>query len=219
MDIQTTEDQQLAALKTWLKENGASIVTGVILGLAVLFGAKAWFAYQDRMAESASNIYTTLMAGLGSGDTEIVNEKAALLIADYSSTPYAAMAALALAKIRLEEGALEAARAHLQWVLDNGDMDIVRETARLRLVRILIEENDLEGAESLLSQAPAEGAFDALYSEVRGDLFMARGDTGKAYAAYEHALSVLPQDSPARHLLQLKFDNIQPSAGIEEGTQ
>ncbi|MGB5607271.1 MAG: tetratricopeptide repeat protein, partial [Gammaproteobacteria bacterium] len=118
MDTLTTEEQQIAALKTWWKENGTSIVTGVILGLAVLFGAKAWFAYQDRMAETASLVYSGMMAGLESGDAEIVDEKAALLIADYGSTPYAAMAALALAKTRLEEGALEAARAHLQWVLD-----------------------------------------------------------------------------------------------------
>ncbi|MGB5304766.1 MAG: tetratricopeptide repeat protein [Gammaproteobacteria bacterium] len=219
MDTLTTEEQQIAALKTWWKENGTSIVTGVILGLAVLFGAKAWFAYQDRMAETASLVYSGMMAGLERGDAEIVDEKAALLIADYGSTPYAAMAALALAKTRLEEGALEAARAHLQWVLDNTDIDFVRDTARLRLARVLVEEHDLDGAEALLAQVPAEGGFDALYSEVRGDIFLARGDTGKAYAAYEHALTVLPQESPARNLLQLKFDNIQPSAGTEEGAQ
>jgi len=219
MDTLTTEEQQIAALKTWWKENGTSIVTGVILGLAVLFGAKSWFAYQDRMAETASLVYSGMMAGLESGDAGIVDEKAALLIADYGSTPYAAMAALALAKTRLEEGALEAARAHLQWVLDNTDIDFIRDTARLRLARVLVEEHDLDGAEALLAQVPAEGAFDALYSEVRGDVFLARGDTGKAYAAYEHALTVLPQESPARNLLQLKFDNIQPSAGTEEGAQ
>jgi len=219
MDTQTTEEQQIAALKTWWKENGASIVTGVILGLAVLFGAKTWFAYQDRKAETASLIYNNMLTGLETGKTKIVDENAALLIADYGSTPYAAVAALALAKARLEEGTLEAARTHLQWVLDNGDMDSVRETARLRLIRVLIEEKKLDEAESLLSQAPAEDAFDALYSEVRGDLFIARGDTGKAYAAYEHALSILPQDSPVRNILQLKFDGIQPSAAMEEDTQ
>ena len=36
MDTLTTEEQQIDAIKQWWKENGSSIVTGVVLGLAVL---------------------------------------------------------------------------------------------------------------------------------------------------------------------------------------
>ena len=94
-----TEEQQIEALKKWWKENGSSIITGLLLGLAILFGAKSWFAYQERTAENASNIYATLMTALNSGDYGVVTQKAGMLIADYSGTPYASMAALAVARL------------------------------------------------------------------------------------------------------------------------
>lgn len=37
-----TEEQQIEAAKKWWKENGSSIVTGLMLGLAVLFGYRYW---------------------------------------------------------------------------------------------------------------------------------------------------------------------------------
>ena len=59
-----TEDQQLEELKKWWKENGSSIITGVVLGLAILFGARAWFAWQERTAQQASAVYTVMMLSL-----------------------------------------------------------------------------------------------------------------------------------------------------------
>ena len=66
MDANATEEQQIEAFKKWWKENGSSIITGLLLGLAILFGARSWFAYQERSAENASDIYTSLMAALTS---------------------------------------------------------------------------------------------------------------------------------------------------------
>jgi predicted negative regulator of RcsB-dependent stress response len=38
VDVYTTEDQQVEALKRWWKENAKSILLGVALGLAAVFG-------------------------------------------------------------------------------------------------------------------------------------------------------------------------------------
>ena len=42
-----TEEQQIAALKKWWSENSTSIIVGVALGLAGVFGGKAWIGYQQ----------------------------------------------------------------------------------------------------------------------------------------------------------------------------
>ena len=207
MDANATEEQQIEALKKWWKENGSSIITGLLLGLAILFGAKSWFAYQERTAENASNIYVTLMTALDSGDYGVVTQKAGMLIADYSGTPYAALAALAVARVKLEQDELEAARAQLQWALDNAGSDLIRETARLRLVRVLTAEGSYEQAEALINQAGASEAFAPLYRELHGDIHLARGDRASARAEYEHALSAMTPDMPERQLVQLKYDN------------
>ena len=214
MDANATEEQQIEAFKKWWKENGSSIITGLLLGLAILFGARSWFAYQERSAENASDIYTSLMAALTSGDTLAVTQKAGMLIADFSGTPYASLAAMAVARVKLEEDELEAARAQLQWALDNAGSDAIRETARLRLVRVLIAEGKYAEAEAMINQAEASEAFEPLYRELRGDIHFARGDTASARAEYEHALAAMTPDMPERQLVQLKYDNAaMPEAG------
>jgi predicted negative regulator of RcsB-dependent stress response len=218
MDANATEEQQIEAFKKWWKENGSSIITGLLLGLAILFGAKSWFAYQERTAENASNIYTSLMSALNSGDTLAVTQKAGMLIADYSGTPYAPLAAMAVARVKLEEDELEAARAQLQWALDNAGSDVIRETARLRLVRVLTAEGSYDEAEAMINRAGASEAFEPLYRELRGDIHLARGDTASARAEYEHALAAMTPDMPERQLVQLKYDNtaISGSGGAGE---
>ena len=205
MDTLTTEEQQLAAIKQWWKENGSSIVTGVVLGLAVLFGGKAWFAYQERNAQSASNIFAVMMGALQNGDTLNAGEKAGMLLADYGKTPYAALGALSLARVRLEEGQLDAARGQLQWVLDNSDSQIFRDIAGLRLARVLIASGELDAAAAIAGKTPSDDAFNALFAEVRGDIQRARGDLVAASDAYRQALAAMPGDSQQRELLQLKY--------------
>jgi predicted negative regulator of RcsB-dependent stress response len=217
MDTLSTEEQQIAAIKQWWKENGSSIVTGVVLGLAVLFGGKAWFAYQDRNAQTASNVYAAMMRALQSGDALNTGEKAGILLADFSNTPYAALGALALARIRLEEGETQAARGQLQWVLDNSDSAIFKDLARLRLARVLLASGDLDAAANLIAGAGSAAAFDGLFAEVQGDIARARGDMAAASAAYEQALAALAPGSQAREILQLKHtDALAASSSAAE---
>ena len=207
MDTNLTDDEKLEQLKKWWGENGSSIITGVVLGLAVLFGSKAWFSWQERDAQNASNLYTVLMNAMEGGDAMAVSQKAGVLVADYSKTPYAALASLALARVRIEEGELAAAQAQLEWVLENSNSEMLRDTARLRLARVLIALENLEGAETLLNQAPRGNAFDPLYTETRGDVHVARGDLMAANQAYQEALAATAPGSPGQHLLELKYQS------------
>lgn len=212
MEILSTEEQQIAAIKQWWKENGSSVVTGVVLGLALLFAGRAWFAHQESTAQSASNIYTMMMNALQGGDSLAAGEKAAILLADYSGTPYASLAALALARLRMEEGELGAARGQLQWVLDNDDSGFLRDIARLRLARVLVAGGELDAAAKLVAEAAPGGAYDALYTELRGDIARARGDLAAAAEAYRLALADTAEDSPGRELLQLKYTDARAAA-------
>jgi len=207
MDFNLTDDEKLVEIKKWWGDNGGSIITGVVLGLAVLFGTKAWLAYQDRKAEAASNIYTTLMVALERGESQVVTAKASMLVSDYTGTPYATLATLALARMSIEADELAVASSHLQWVIDNTRSDISRDTARLRLARVMVAMDDLDGAIVVLDQAAPGTSFDRLYTEVRGDIEVARGDLTAANKTYQAALDMTDSNAPGRHLLQLKYDS------------
>ncbi len=217
MEINETEEQRLETIKAWWKENASSIITGLLLGLALLFGAKSWFAYQDRKADEASNIYATLMNALSRGEEGLVNDRAGVLIGEYSSTPYATLAALALAKVKLEQGVPEAAHAQLQWALEKSASEALRPLVRLRLARVMMAEGNLDGAEALLAQSRTERAVAPLVNELQGDIHAARGAVDEARSEYEIALAALPPESAEHRLLQLKYENTEPPAVPGDG--
>jgi len=195
------------------------VVTGIVLGLALLFAGKAWFAYQERTAQNAANVYTAMMNALQTGDTLNVRDKADMLQADYTSTPCAALAALALARVKLEEGDLAAARGQLQWALDNGKSDFIRDVARLRLARVLLASGELEAASALVTQPASAQAFKALFTEVQGDIQHARGELAAAGDSYRQALVEMAADSRGRELLQLKYNATLAASAATEGSQ
>lgn len=209
MDANLTDDEKLEQIKKWWGENGGSIITGVVLGLAVLFGTKAWFSYQERNAQTASNLYTVLMSALESGDTAAVSQKAGILTTDYAATPYATLAALAQARSKIESGDLPAAQGQLEWVLENSSSGIMQDTARLRLARVLLAQENFDGAETLLSQASGGNTFEPLYTEVQGDIHVARGDLAAANQSYKEALAATAAGSPGQHMLELKYQSTQ----------
>ena len=168
MDANETDEQRLEHIKEWWKENASSVITGLLLGLALLFGAKSWFAYQDRKADEASNIYATMMNALSRGEEGLVNDRAGVLIGEYSSTPYATLAALALAKVKLEQGVPEAAHAQLQWALDKSGSKALRPLVRLRLARVMVAEGNLDGAEALLAQSRRRAPSPPWLTNCRG---------------------------------------------------
>jgi predicted negative regulator of RcsB-dependent stress response len=213
METHVTDDQQLESLKKWWQENGSSIITGIILGVAVLFGAKAWFAWRENIAQQASDIYTSMMGALEQGDRMATTERAGMLISDYSSTPYAALAGLAIARLRIEEGELEAARTQLQWVIDNADTDYIRTIARLRLAHVMLALGDTDAAAATLEAAGPAVGEDVQFIELRGDIESARGNQAQAAEAYRQALTTSKPEYAGRHLLQLKYDNASALSG------
>jgi predicted negative regulator of RcsB-dependent stress response len=83
---------------------------------------------------------------------------------------------------------------------------------RLRLARVMVAEGNLDGAEALLAQSPAERAYAPLVTELKGDIHAARGAVAEARAAYELALAGLSPDSAEHRLLQLKYQNTVPAS-------
>ena len=52
-----SEDQQIEAIKKWWKENGASLVLGLGIGVAGLLGWREYLAYKTDHSAEASDLY------------------------------------------------------------------------------------------------------------------------------------------------------------------
>lgn len=203
VDVNLSEDEQVEALKNWWKENGKSVVAGIVIGLGGVFGWQYWTQHQQQVAEQASQQFERLAESVASGSPAAVTQAEAL-IAGYEKSPYAIFAALELAKVKFQQGDADGAREQLQWVITTADDQSMQQIARLRLARLLLDQGDTDQASSLVAQAPADN-FSGDFAELRGDIALKKGDPVAARQAYGEALENQVSNSA---LVQLKFDDL-----------
>ena len=55
-----------------------------------------------------------------------------------------------------------------------------------------------------------EGGFESEYEELRGDIYLAKGQRDEARAAYREALKHLTEGSPYARILNMKLDDLGP---------
>jgi predicted negative regulator of RcsB-dependent stress response len=199
-----TEEAQVEALKKWWKENGKSVIVGLIIGGSAVAGWRGWASYVDSRGERASASYEQFVSELASAPAETAYKQGERVIVDYGATPYAELARLALAKLDVERGDQDAARGHLRWVMEKAKQPALRHVARLRLARLYLDANDADAAEKLIGEAQT-GAFGPLYDELRGDILVAKGQQEEARSAYQKALL---GGAPNPVFLQMKLDDL-----------
>lgn len=203
-----SDEEQIEAIKKWWRANGKAIIAGVLIGLAIIFGWRYWTAYRHTHAVEASTHYNTLLQALEENDAETIHSRGQQLLEEFPDSPYATLAALALAKLAVETGDNGAAVERLQWVLNHAGQDEMKDIARLRLARLLVAENQLDAAEAQLEQI-SDPSFLAEVEELKGDIYMARNQPDKARNAYQIALATVEPTGYAT-LLQLKLDSLPP---------
>ena len=181
-----TEEEQVEKLKAWLKENGLSIVFGIVIGVGGIGGYNYWRHVQETTAAEASSHFTQMLEALSADDDVSLQLHADILADKYSSTEYALMAHLALARMHVDSGDFAAAETALQQVIGSAAQEPLAYLARTRLAAVLIQTEQYEKALSTLAiEFPDE--FAALVDELRGDVLAGQGKAGEAIAAYRKA--------------------------------
>ncbi len=199
------EQEQIDELKAWWKQYRALVLLVVIaasLSVSAVFG---WRYYQSRQAFEAGELYSQLQGAAGGDDRKKTQDIAAVLVEQYPRTGYAALAALAAARAAFDSGDAAAATTRLQWVIDNGKDDEMRDAARLRLAAVLFDGKKYDEALKLLETRHAD-VLSALYADLKGDVLLAQGKIDDARRAYQLALDKSRASSAYRELVRIKLD-------------
>lgn len=201
------EREQIEELRRWWKENGRTAVIGVILGLGAVAGWNGWQRYQQGQQEMASVRYEQLLAEVKDGNHAQAVVHAKSLIEDFPRSGYAPLAALLAARGALADGNAEEARKELRWAIAHGKDLAVRDLARLRLGRLLIQLQDNASALALANKIETP-SFRGLGAELKGDALVASGESEKARAAYADALKSTDLPAASRARIRMKLDDI-----------
>ena len=198
------EQEQLDEFKAWWKLYG-KMVTNLALAALVGYAAyQGWKFYQSKQAVAASTEYQELVV-TDEKDLKGIQEKSAVLMDKYASTPYAGRAALFAAKANYHANEVKSAKAQLDWTVKHAKETTVAAIASLQLASILAEEKDYEGALKLLD-ASHDAGFDGLFADLKGDVLVSMGKNEEAKAAYQLALAKLDPQGKYRTLTQQKLE-------------
>jgi len=217
VEIYDTEEEQVAAIKRWWKENGASTIIGIVVGVIIIGGWNFWQTYTQDKANQASALYEELLASDSNEKIESVEKITERITEQYGSTAYATYAALLLAKTKVQQGEVESAKSILEKQMKIADSAELRNVARIRLVKLMLATDENEkGLQTIaeVDQSSSQG-FSASYDELTGDLYLQLGRLGEARTAYQSALRA-GSNSP---LLQFKLDDITAAEIIETNSE
>jgi len=201
-----TDDEQLEAVKHIFKEYAPWIIGGLILGLGGWYGIQYYRSQQNERALQAAARFEQMTAAMQADDHQKSRSLADGLVRDFSGSPYADQAQLAIARMSVEDGHSADAAVSLRQVMDNSKDAELRQIARLRLARVLIDQGKPDDAIKLLAAA-TPGSFAGRYHEVHGDALYAKKDIAGAIAEYRAALSAGDGGADGA-LLQLKLADL-----------
>ncbi len=208
LNVYETDDEKVEAIKSWWKENGTSVAGGLIIGLAAVFGWRAWQDHRESQAQEASAAFEQLVTTVESGNTDAARSQAGLLLEKHGDSAYGALTELMLARVEIAANQPQAARQALERAMTKAPEPGLAKVAALRLARLLIAQGELAAAMAIITKEDQGGPFAADFAALRGDLALADGRVAEARADYERAIS---QGAANTALLQLKLENLPPA--------
>ena len=200
--------EQGERVKKWLQNYAPSILLGLGVAAAGLFGASYWGNYKSEQKIIAAANYALLDEQLteltaADNNTPLVDDGVATgnstenarlaieqayqtLTSDHNDNLYTGLAGLLLADTDVKNNDLDAAVTKYQQVI-NGKNSAIADLARLRLARTQIAANKPDDALNTLNQVAAPEYYLTLNARTRGDAYMSKGDNTAALEAYTEA--------------------------------
>ncbi|MFT2796396.1 MULTISPECIES: YfgM family protein [Serratia] len=204
MEVYTTENEQLDAVRNFFAENGKALVVGVVLGIGALVGWRYWQSNQISSMMAASQSYQQVDVALASGKAEDVAAAEKFIQANDNS--YGVFAALDLAKHFAQQGDFAKAEQQLVVAQSHAKDENLLALVNLRLARVQMQEKKLDEALKTLDGVKGEG-WMAMMQDVRGDVLLAKGDSKGAREAYSKGIESNASQALAA-VMRMKLNNL-----------
>ncbi|MGB2740640.1 MAG: tetratricopeptide repeat protein [Cognaticolwellia sp.] len=204
MDIHQTEEQQVEAIKSFWSNNGNAIIAGLAIGFAGFIGLNYYNDHKLQQELNTSEAYQTMIEA-ASEDSAAFEVAGNAFIAENSSSSYAMLTAIALAKEAAIKEDWAQAETYLNMAIEKSVDDSIKAIATVRLARVQLQLEKYEQALATLTpKLPA--SFNASVEEIKGDVYFKQGKPELARTAYQAAIDDASDGTnPA---LQMKLDDL-----------
>jgi predicted negative regulator of RcsB-dependent stress response len=198
------DQEQVDALKSFWRQYGNLITWTLILALGGFAAWNGWNWYQRDQASKAAALFDELDRAVLAADVERSGRIFGDLRDRFPGTQWALHGGLLAARLQADKDRAADASSTLKWVVDQADDAGLRSVAMLRLAGLHLDAGRHDDALGVLGGAWAEG-FEALRDDRRGDVLLAKGQTGPAAEAYRAALTAMPATVDYRRVVEAKL--------------
>jgi predicted negative regulator of RcsB-dependent stress response len=199
--------EQSELVQKWLRDNGVSIIAGIVIGLVGIFGWQQWRNHQARNEGQASQLYQQMQIAQASGKPDAASQLTDQLMKDYAKSPFTVFAVSERAKQQVQAKQLDKAEASLKWAESHATAPALKSLTLLRIAQVELARDNGKEALATLDRIPAD-SYQGLAQELRGDVLVKLGRSDEARKAYHTALSTLGEEAPQRGALQMKLDDL-----------
>ncbi|MEQ4987657.1 tetratricopeptide repeat protein [Proteus sp. fly-1089] len=204
MEVYSTENEQVDAIKQFIKNYGLTIVLAAVIGFGGVFGWKYWQSHQTNRLQESAEAFATVSEALAKPTPENI-ELAEKFVTDTNDV-YGALASLELAQIAIDANDLVNGERHLTTAIAKVKNDAFADMLNLRLARVQLALDKTDAALISLEQVKGK-AWNGMKNYIRGDVLAKKGDNTGAATAYRSALT--DENAGAiRSLVELKLNNL-----------
>ena len=207
--LSSTEEENTEFLSSlWGSYKYLLLLSLILLGGGII-GWEYWSQNKVTKLQDSSDRYESFINALNDSelDQKVLAEE---IVQKYPNSLYADLVTFHLAKIFVDQNDLNKAEEYLRWILDrhdskwSSDFDPIEVTARLRLARVLIANENPEKAIEVIEFS--QSLNGSLY-EVKGDAEEQLGQFSQAKLSYLRALEST-QSQSIQALLKMKLANL-----------
>ena len=169
----------------WLEENYKGLILGIIIGLSTLYGYKVYISSENTSQLELSRQYDLAIVQYNSGKIESILRFSKENIIQNPKNIYTSLANLYSAKEMYAKSNYEEAYIFLDHIIIHSPDVEIKNLAKYRKAKLLIEQEAYNDAHLLLGDTP----LNYQHLELKGDLYLIQKKYPEAINYYNEVLT------------------------------
>lgn len=190
--VDRTDEETAELIREWLQQYGLTIITGVVLGVGILFAYRWW---QDEQADKRSARSALVENAHQALNAQSYAQVLSLAQDDSLVGDTATLMQLLAAKAAVASSEQDKALTWLEQAA-NSDDELLAQTANWRLAQLHVAAEQFDQALGLI-QLLHDGAYAGQAAMLEGYIYDVQGQLDKALEAYRRSHTLMPSNNTA----------------------
>ena len=200
------DEQQSEHFKNFYNLHKFKIFSAIAVFLVAFFAYQYLESVNQSNDEEASQLFQDVIVSK-IGNIDEIKSKVDELQNDFSNSPYAARASIYYSKLLVETGDYTAAAKELIWASGENIEPSIQSMANYLLGSLYLVEKKLDEALEVADKIITDG-YIGLANDLKGDIYLAKGDKENAIKSYELALNYFGGQGELHKVIENKLNSI-----------